>query len=112
MKKLIEPLLWGLAAAALLYGAFEIGQRVERKWWRSELAAKSAAVQATMSKLGAEAEGLDVSLLRTIEGDRAKLEDAEATIRTLQARKPQVAPAMAPDDPCRPVPAQCLRRGG
>lgn len=112
MKKLIEPLLWGMAAGALLYGAFDIGQRVERKWWRAELAAKSAAVQATMSKIGAEAEGLDASLLRTIEGDRAKLEDAESTIRKLQDRKVPVAPPAPPDDPCRPVPAQCLRRGG
>lgn len=109
MSKLIDAALVAAIGGSLIAGAYVMGQRTERRWWRAELAAKSQAVQATIARLGTEATDLDATLLRTIEGDRAKLEDAESTIRRMLNTKPTV---VAPDDPCRPVPAQCLRRSG
>jgi len=107
VSKLVEVALVGVIGAALLVGAYQHGKHTERKWWRSELAAKSEAVKATIARLGTEAEDLDVALIREIEGAHAKLEDAESTIRRIKASPP---PAVAADDACRPVLASCLQR--
>jgi hypothetical protein len=124
MKRIAELMVVACIAGALLVAAFQLGRLSERQWWRSELAMKSASVKATMKRLGLEAEGLDRSLLRDIGGDRARLEDAEAEVRSLakkldEARKaalqapPDPAQARASgDDACKPQPARCLRPGG
>ena len=121
MKRLIEPLLWGVAAAALLYGAYAVGKHAERKWWRTEIAAKSSRVQAILARSGAEADDTDQKLIAALGDAQDELTRAESALADELGRKPEDAPeppaAMSVDeppvaptvDPCRPVPARCLR---
>lgn len=109
MSKIVDVGLIGLLGGALVVGSYQAGKFSERGWWRDQLAARSAAVAETVRRLGGEASDLDETVLRTIEGDRAKLEDAESTIRKLsEPPKNNVAPDAGAA--CRPVPAECLRR--
>jgi hypothetical protein len=107
MSKLVEIGLVALLGGGLVVGAYQAGKYQERSWWRQELASHNTEVAATMSKLGAEAEGLDAKLLEIIGADRAKLEDAEKQISDINAKPPAAADA---DSLCRPVPAHCLQR--
>ena len=121
MKRLIEPLLWGVAAAALLYGAYAIGQHSERKWWRAEIAAKSARVKVLLERSGAEAEDTDQKLIAALGDTHDELRRAEDALAAALQRDPPRPAATSPEvaeaapvaalDPCRPIPAQCLRAG-
>lgn len=107
------PIAYVLIGAVLIVGTlyitYRVGRTVERSWWRSEIAAKSAAAKTVMTQLGHDAPELDARLTAALGDDRERLARAERMLREVQAR-PQPRPqADAPADPCRPLPAQCLR---
>lgn len=106
--KLLETALIAVVGGAIVIGVYQAGKMKERDWWRTELASRNQEVKATLLKLGQEAEGLDATLLRIIEGDRARLEDAEAQIQVIN-KKPAATAEL--DGVCRPVSAACLQRG-
>lgn len=108
MSRLVEIALVGLLGASLVIGAYVAGKRVERTWWRTELAARNTAVKAVIEQVGHEAENLDEQLVALIGGEHAKLATEEGEVA-----KRNLAPAAQskPGDPCQPVAAQCLRRG-
>lgn len=113
---MIDRIVWSIAVSILVCtvvaGSYVAGRQHEKRWWRQELAAKSAALAQTIQHSGAEAEDLDVRLLSAIKDADAQLSDAERIVRdqanTITKLSRVSAPA-APDDPCRPIPAQCLR---
>ena len=112
--RLIEAALIAALGGALVVGAYQAGRTKERDWWRAEIAAKSARVQEAIKKLATDSAEFDATLLQMIGDDDAKLAAAEARIAELSKQgQPPVAPAVVdPGDPCRPVPASCLRRSG
>lgn len=109
MPKLLEPLAYAAITVSLVIGSYQAGKLKERQWWRAEIATKSASVRAAIAKLDADAEDFDATLVRLIGEDDAKLRSAEGLV----AAPPPAPPAVAdPGDPCRPVPAHCVRRQG
>lgn len=107
MSKLLEPLAYAAICVSLIIGAYHAGKLKERQWWRAEIATKSASVRAAIAKLDADAEDFDATLVRLIGEDDAKLAEAEKSVAA------PAPPAVAdPGDPCRPVPAHCVRRQG
>lgn len=114
MSRILDIGLVAVIGGALVVGAYAAGRRVEREWWRGQLAERSAAVREVVGRLGAEAEDLDRALLSAVEGTNAKLGDAESKIAALNTRKepPPVAPVVDAGGSCAPVPTRCLRRGG
>lgn len=109
MSKLLDVALVAVAGGALVLGSFQAGKLQERSWWRHELASRNQEVKAAMVKLGRDADELDQTVLRIVEGERARLEDAESQIAKLNKRP---APQPELDGLCRPVAAACLQRGG
>jgi len=112
IDKILGPIMAVGLVCAVVLGSYQAGKWHERKWWRQELATKSAALAQTIQHSGAEAEDLDTRLLSAIKDADAQLSDAERIVRdqanTITKLSRVSAPA-APDDPCRPIPAQCLR---
>ncbi len=107
---LLSRIIAGVLIVACLAGAYMTGRRVERQWWRSEIAAKSATANNIMSKLDAEAPDHDERLIKEwVSHDLDTLRAAERRLAEA-ARAAQSKPAEAPDDPCKPLPAHCLRR--
>lgn len=107
---LVRNLIAGGCIVAVLALTFYAGKRVERSWWRTEIAAKSAAAKTVMTQLGREAPDLDARLTAALGDDLARLSDAERKLADLS--KPR--PAQAPSAPALPVdrctlPADCLR---
>lgn len=102
-KRIVEVFL----AVLLMAGAFHVGQRWERKWWRTEIAQKSSRVQAAMTKLNQDAADFDATLIELIGDADAKLTAAETAVDVHNSSPP---PATAPDSECRPIPSHCLRR--
>jgi len=105
---LVARVLAGCMIGAVLGGAYVTGKRVERQWWRSEIAAKSAAVKTIMGRLAADAPGYDERLIA--EWSREHAETLRAAERALEEAR-TAARSAPPDDPCRPVPAHCLLGG-
>ena len=103
-KRLVEVFL----AVLLMAGAFHVGQRYERKWWRTEIAQQSSRVQAAMTKMNQDAAEFDATLVKMIGESDAKLDEFEALVEGHNTSSPP--PAVAHDDLCRPIPAHCLRR--
>lgn len=106
-RRLVEPALWGLAAVALLVGAYHMGKRAERVWWRTELAAKTAAVKSAMDRAGVLAEVEDARLIAALGETDARLRLAEDALSRVVRTPAQPAPT---GDVCRPIPAECLRK--
>lgn len=111
MHRIVESCLAIAVVLVLCALSYQAGRKSRDQWWRGELAAKSAAVRATMSRITVEAEGYDARLLQTIEADRAKLSEHEDTIRRLQEQITR-SPLPPPTDGCPAVPARCLQRAG
>lgn len=112
IDKILGPIMAVGLVCAVVLGSYQAGKLHERKWWRQELAAKSAVVAQTIQRAGAEAEDLDTQLVSAIRNADAQLSDAERIVRDQAntiTRLSRVSAPAAPDDPCRPVPAQCLR---
>ena len=112
IEKILGPICAVVAVGAVVLGSYKAGQTHERDWWRRELAEKSAVVAQTIQRAGAEAENLDDQLVSAIRNADAQLSDAERIVRDQAntiTRLSRVSAPTAPDDPCRPVPAQCLR---
>lgn len=103
---------------------FYAGKRVERSWWRAQIAAKSAAANQILTQLGTEAPDLDERMIREFSNEIAQLRSAERRLadatreaeRTRErlrevemARQAGVNVPPPPVDVCRPLPAHCLR---
>jgi len=104
---LVRNLIAGGCIVACLALVFYAGKRVERSWWRNEIAAKSAAAKTVMTQLGHDAPELDARLTAALGDDLAKLAEAERLLTEARRPKPTPAPS-APVDRCR-LPAECLR---
>lgn len=107
---LLSKIIAGVIILACLAGAYFTGKRVERQWWRAQIAAKSAAANNIMSKLDQDAPDHDERLIT--EWSRHEVEQLRAAERALEdaSRQAKSRPAASSDDPCRPMPAHCLRR--
>jgi hypothetical protein len=107
---ILSKILAGGLVIACLAGAYLTGKRVERQWWRSQIAEKSAAANNIMSKLDIEAPDHDERLIK--EWSRHEVDSLRAAERAVEdaRRRAQSQPPAAPDDPCHPMPAHCLRR--
>ena len=107
---LASKLIAGGLALVVVAGAYMTGKRVERQWWRSQIAEKSAAANNIMSKLDQEAPDHDERLIK--EWSRHEVDTLRAAERAVEEAKRRALsqPPAAPDDPCRPMPAHCLRR--
>ncbi len=108
LARLLEPLAYVAICGSLIIGAYHAGKLRERQRIWSEIAAKSASVRAAMTKLDADADDFEATLVRLIGEDDAKLSEAEGRV-VVEMPKPT---AVDPGDPCRPIPAACLRRQG
>lgn len=107
---ILSKIIAGGIIASCLAGAYLTGKRVERQWWRSQIAEKSATANNIMSKLDQEAPDFDERLIKEwVSHDIDALRSAERAVAEA-ARVARSAPPAAPDDPCRPMPAHCLRR--
>lgn len=107
---ILSKIIAGVIILACLAGVYLTGKRVERQWWRSQIAEKSAAANNIMSKLDQEAPNFDERLIREwVSHDVETLRAAERAVEEAK-RKAQSQPPAAPDDPCRPMPAHCMRR--
>lgn len=107
---ILSKITAGVIILACLAGAYLTGKRAERQWWRAQIAAKSAAANNIMSKLDQEAPDHDERLIT--EWSRYEVEHLRAAERALEdaSRQAKSRPAASADDPCRPMPAHCLRR--
>lgn len=107
---ILSKITAGVIILACLAGAYLTGKRVERQWWRSQIAEKSAAANNIMSKLDIEAPDHDERLIK--EWSRHEVDSLRAAERAVEdaRRRAQSQPPAAPDDPCHPMPAHCLRR--
>lgn len=93
-----------IALVLFAAGAFVAGKKVERQWWRNQIAAKSQAVATIMGKLAEDAPDYDERLIK--EWSRENVEALRAAERRLSEIQRQ-----APADPraaCS-LPAHCLR---
>lgn len=113
--ELSSRIIAGCLIGALLAGAYVTGKRVERQWWRTEIAAKSAAVKTIMSRLADDAPDFDARLIAEWSRDHAdKLEEAERRLKGAKhdAESWRAEYANARDDrPRCSIPADCLRDG-
>lgn len=107
LTRLLEPVAYVAICGSLIFGSYHAGKLKERQRIWAEIATKSASVRAAMTKLDADADDFEATLVRLIGEDDAKLSEAEG--RVVETPKPA---AVDSGDPCRPVPAACLRRQG
>ena len=91
-------------AVAVVAGAYMTGKRVERQWWRTEIAARSAAVKSIMGQLDQEAPDFDERLIK--EWSRENVEPLRAAERRLH--EAQNRPPAATEPSCL-LPARCLQ---
>ena len=103
-SRVVEIALGAAIAVSVVVGAYQAGKISERRWWRAELAARSAVVKATMARLGEDAVTLDAALLRDIEDFNGRLRDAEVALARTRLQNVDDG-----NGACRPVPAHCLQ---
>lgn len=93
-----------IALVLFAAGAFFAGKKVERQWWRTEIAARSAAVKSIMGQLDQEAPDFDERLIK--EWSRENVEPLRAAERRLH--EAQNRPPAATEPSCL-LPARCLQ---
>ncbi len=104
-----SKIIAGVPVAACLAGTYMTGKRVERQWWRNEIAAKSAAANNIMRQLDIEATDADAKLIAAwVKDHDEQLRTAEARLSAAK-REAESRPPSAPVDRCS-LPADCLRK--
>lgn len=99
-----SKMIAGGLVLAVVAGAYMTGKRVERQWWRTEIAARSAAVKSIMGQLDQEAPDFDERLIK--EWSREHVEPLRAAERRLH--EAQNRPPAAAEPSCL-LPARCLQ---
>lgn len=106
---ILSKIIAGGIIASCLAGAYLTGKRVERQWWRSEIASKSQAVRTIMGKLSEDAPDFDERLIQEWSRERVEpLKDAERKLAEAHKQAQSRPQETVGRDACT-LPAHCLR---
>lgn len=104
-----SKIIAGGLVIACLAGAYLTGKRVERQWWRSEIASKSQAVRTIMGKLSEDAPDFDERLIQEWSREHVEpLKDAERKLAEAHKQAQSRPQETVGRDACT-LPAHCLR---